>query len=210
MSTCLFCNLAGTSGDRHVLSTLTASAFLDKSPLFFGHVLVVPTAHAASLDELPDADVGPFFLTVKRVARAVERASEAQGTFVAINNKVSQSVPHLHVHVVPRNPKDGLRGLRFGQKGKPRCALIHDSIGECARNFVPIHRCEIYALKSCHSRPVYQLDADLSGETGFPAWKGHVRYRARSNGAIARSLVERLQAHVGERRHKPEPSAKAQ
>ena len=111
MATCLFCDLADASTDRHVLSTDAASAFLDKSPLFLGHVLVVPKAHAGSLEELPDASVGPFFVQVKRVARAVELAAGAKGTFVAMNNKVSQSVPHLHVHVVPRSPKDGLRGF---------------------------------------------------------------------------------------------------
>jgi len=111
MGACLFCELARTSTDRHVLLEPHAAAFLDRSPLFVGHVLVVPTAHVETLADLPDADVGPFFVTVKRVARAVQSAMEAKGTFVAMNNIVSQSVPHLHVHVVPRNPKDGLRGF---------------------------------------------------------------------------------------------------
>jgi histidine triad (HIT) family protein len=108
---CPFCEMARAAGDRHVLSEAHAAAFLDRGPLFFGHVLVVPTAHVETLLELPDADVGPFFTTVKRVARAVEEAMGAKGTFVAMNNRVSQSVPHLHVHVVPRVPKDGLRGF---------------------------------------------------------------------------------------------------
>jgi histidine triad (HIT) family protein len=111
MANCLFCQLAAAPGDRHVLTSDIASAFLDKSPLFQGHVLVVPRAHAETLLDLPDEGVGPFFGVVKRVARAVEEAMGAKGTFVAMNNKVSQSVPHLHVHVVPRSPKDGLRGF---------------------------------------------------------------------------------------------------
>jgi histidine triad (HIT) family protein len=119
MATCLFCHIAQSSTDRHVLSEPHAAAFLDRSPLFFGHVLVVPTAHAEALHDLPDADVGPFFATVKRIARAVELAMEAKGTFVAMNNKVSQSVPHLHVHVVPRTPKDGLRGFFWPRKKYP-------------------------------------------------------------------------------------------
>ncbi len=113
---CLFCDLAAGTSDRHVLSTEHVAAFLDKSPLFHGHVLVVPKAHAETLLELPDARLADFFGAVKRVARAVEVATEAKGTFVAMNNRVSQSVPHLHVHVVPRTPKDGLKGFFWPRK----------------------------------------------------------------------------------------------
>ncbi|MGZ8667071.1 MAG: HIT family protein, partial [Solirubrobacterales bacterium] len=85
--------------------------FLDHRPLFHGHCLLVPRPHVETLLELPDADVGPLFVTAKRLARAVTAAMGAKGTFVALNNVVSQSVPHLHIHVVPRRPKDGLRGF---------------------------------------------------------------------------------------------------
>ena len=78
-------------------------------PVFKGHVLVVPRLHVETLTDL--AEVGPFFERVQAMARAVEEGLEAAGTFVAVNNKVSQSVPHLHAHVVPRNRKDGLRGF---------------------------------------------------------------------------------------------------
>jgi histidine triad (HIT) family protein len=88
-----------------------ACAFLDARPVFKGHVLVVPRAHVPTLLELPDGATGPLFIAVKRVAAAVERGLGADGTFVALNNKVSQSVAHLHVHVVPRRRKDGLRGF---------------------------------------------------------------------------------------------------
>ena len=87
------------------------AAFLDHRPLFPGHVLVVPRAHVVALDDLPPEDVGPYFGVVQRVSGAVERGMHAGGTFVAINNKVSQSVPHLHCHVVPRTKGDGLRGF---------------------------------------------------------------------------------------------------
>jgi histidine triad (HIT) family protein len=86
-------------------------AFLDARPVFPGHVLVVPREHHRTLPDLPVEKVGPLFERVRRLADAVPRALEATGTFVAINNVVSQSVPHLHVHVVPRRPKDGLRGF---------------------------------------------------------------------------------------------------
>ena len=79
--------------------------------MFKGHVLVIPVQHTPDLFALPAADVGPFFETVRRVAAAVEKALGAQGSFVGVNNKVSQSVPHLHAHVVPRSKGDGLRGF---------------------------------------------------------------------------------------------------
>jgi histidine triad (HIT) family protein len=109
---CLFCAIAG--GDEpaaRVLETDQAAAFLDARPVFKGHVLVVPRAHVPTLTDLPAAAIGTFFTVVQRVARAVEEGLGADGTFVAINNKVSQSVAHLHVHVVPRRKKDGLRGF---------------------------------------------------------------------------------------------------
>jgi histidine triad (HIT) family protein len=98
-----------------------AVAFLDARPVFKGHVLVVPRAHVATLADLPPGEVGPFFAAVQRVAAAVEQGLEADGTFVALNNKVSQSVPHLHAHVVPRRFKDGLRGFFW-----PRVAYADD------------------------------------------------------------------------------------
>jgi histidine triad (HIT) family protein len=88
-----------------------AVAFLDRRPLFPGHVLVVPIGHVDTLVDLDADAVGPFFTVVQRVAAAVPVALGAQGTFVAMNNVVSQSVRHLHVHVVPRTKGDGLRGF---------------------------------------------------------------------------------------------------
>jgi histidine triad (HIT) family protein len=86
-------------------------AFLDTRPVFPGHTLVVTRAHIATLSDLPAADLAGYFGFVQEVARIVEAGMEADGTFVAINNKISQSVPHLHTHVVPRRRKDGLRGF---------------------------------------------------------------------------------------------------
>jgi len=94
-----------------VLSSATSFAFLDHRPVFKGHVLVVPRAHVPVLADLPETDVGPFFRDVQRLAAAVEVGLDAAGTFVAINNRVSQSVPHMHAHVVPRTKGDGLRGF---------------------------------------------------------------------------------------------------
>ncbi|MBC2878317.1 MULTISPECIES: HIT family protein [Streptomyces] len=111
-SPCVFCAIVtGEAPAHHVLADDAVVAFLDARPLFPGHVLVVPRRHVVTLTDVPEADVGPFFARVRRVAGAVERGMGAAGSFVAANNKVSQSVPHFHVHVVPRNRKDGLRGF---------------------------------------------------------------------------------------------------
>jgi histidine triad (HIT) family protein len=117
-ATCVFCAIlreperaAQVFGDEHTI------AFLDHRPLFPGHVLVVPREHHETLDDLPARLVAPLFGAARLLARAVERALLADGTFVALNNKVSQSVPHLHVHVVPRRRKDGLRGFFWPRVG---------------------------------------------------------------------------------------------
>ncbi len=109
---CLFCQVvAGDAPAHRVLDEEDAVAFLDVRPLFPGHCLLVPRAHHETLGDLPEVLVGGLFATTRRLAVAVEVAMEAEGSFVAMNNRVSQSVPHLHVHVVPRRRKDGLRGF---------------------------------------------------------------------------------------------------
>ena len=111
-ATCPFCAIIeGRSAAEIVFEDATTIAFLDIKPVFPGHVLVVPRAHHETLPDLPPATIEPLFANVQRVARVVESALGADGTFVAMNNRVSQSVPHLHVHVVPRRKKDGLRGF---------------------------------------------------------------------------------------------------
>jgi histidine triad (HIT) family protein len=109
---CVFCAIiAGDQPAHVVLDDEVAMAFLDVRPLFPGHTLVVPRTHHETLGDLPADDVGPLFSRVQRLSRAMEEGLGAAGSFVAANNRISQSVPHLHVHVVPRNPKDGLRGF---------------------------------------------------------------------------------------------------
>jgi len=112
MSDCLFCGIiAGSVPAQIVLDDEVAVAFLDTRPVFKGHLLVAPRQHYVTLPELPPELVGPFFSRVQRLSAAVPAALGAQGTFVALNNTVSQSVQHLHVHVVPRTRGDGLRGF---------------------------------------------------------------------------------------------------
>jgi histidine triad (HIT) family protein len=109
---CLFCSIAaGETPAAIVLDTPAVVAFLDHRPLFPGHTLVVPRAHVETLRDLDGPTRDVLFAEVQRVAAAVQDAMEAQGSFVAMNNVVSQSVPHAHVHAVPRNRKDGLRGF---------------------------------------------------------------------------------------------------
>ena len=109
---CVFCEIAaGQKPAAQVYADDSAIAFLDHSPLFKGHVLLIPVAHCPTLGELPAAAVGPLFQLAQRLARAVETALGAGGTFVAMNNRISQSVPHLHIHIVPRRRGDGLRGF---------------------------------------------------------------------------------------------------
>lgn len=103
--------MAGDAAATVVAETEATVAFLDHRPLFPGHTLVVPRRHVETLRDLPDELLAPFFTEVRRIAAAVQDGMDAQGTFVAENNVVSQSVPHLHVHVVPRRRKDGLRGF---------------------------------------------------------------------------------------------------
>jgi histidine triad (HIT) family protein len=109
---CVFCKIVAGERPAHiVLESEHAVAVLDARPVFPGHCLLVPRAHYETLGDLPPALVSELFLDAQRLAVAVEGAMEADGTFVAMNNRVSQSVPHLHVHVVPRRRKDGLRGF---------------------------------------------------------------------------------------------------
>ncbi len=109
---CLFCRIVSGEEPAHpVFEDELSLAFLDVRPLFEGHSLLVPRAHHQTLLDLPADLVGPYFANAQMLSGAVTRAMGAQGSFVAINNVVSQSVPHLHVHVVPRVRKDGLRGF---------------------------------------------------------------------------------------------------
>ncbi len=109
---CTFCRIiAGELGAEIVVDDDEALAFLDHRPLFPGHVLLVPRVHVETISDLPAVQIGQLFVHAQRLCLAVERAMAAEGTFMAINNRVSQSVPHLHVHIVPRTRGDGLKGF---------------------------------------------------------------------------------------------------
>ncbi len=120
---CLFCRIiAGDEPAFIVLDSPDVLAFLDTRPLFKGHTLVCPRTHVATLDALPNTLVVPLFGAAQQLAAAMPEVLGAQGSFVAINNVVSQSVPHLHVHVVPRTKGDGLRGFFW-----PRTKYVDDA-----------------------------------------------------------------------------------
>jgi histidine triad (HIT) family protein len=109
---CVFCDIvAGEVAAEFVWRGEDAVAFLDKRPLFPGHVLLIPARHIATLGDLPAEQTGPLFQMVQKLESAVERALDAEGTFIAVNNRVSQSIPHLHIHIVPRRKGDGLKGF---------------------------------------------------------------------------------------------------
>lgn len=117
-ASCRFCQIA-SHANYVVFEDDISIAFLDYRPLFIGHTLLIPKAHYETLSDLPSDLIGPFFSRVQLLARAIEQAMDAEGTFVAINNRVSQSVPHLHVHIVPRRKKDGLRGFFWPRQAQP-------------------------------------------------------------------------------------------
>lgn len=109
---CIFCRVASRAVDSLIVyEDEQTLAFLDHRPLFPGHCLLIPRTHYETLSDLPPAQIEPLFSAARRLARAVETGMRADGSFVAINNRVSQSVPHLHIHVVPRRRKDGLKGF---------------------------------------------------------------------------------------------------
>lgn len=111
-TTCKFCSIVKTETESHIVFEDDLSlAFLDSRPLFPGHTLLVPKKHYSTLNDVPEKVINRLFNNTKILAIAVEKAMNANGSFIAINNKVSQSVPHLHIHIVPRKFKDGLKGF---------------------------------------------------------------------------------------------------
>jgi histidine triad (HIT) family protein len=136
MSECVFCAIvAGDVPAAIVYEDEDHVGFLDARPLFYGHTLLVPRAHVVTLADLPPEAVGPYFTVAQRLSVAVPKAMEATGTFVALNNVVSQSVPHLHCHVVPRNFKDGLRGF-FWPRTKYADDAERDAVAQRIRDAV--------------------------------------------------------------------------
>jgi len=117
---CVFCAIVeGRTPAHFVLQDDRHVAFLDRRPLFPGHVLLVPRSHRETLSDVPASELGPLFESAQRLCQALERGLGAEGTFVAVNNRISQSVPHLHVHVVPRRKGDGLRGFFWPRHSYP-------------------------------------------------------------------------------------------
>lgn len=139
-SVCVFCDIAaGRSEADLVLEDQHCLGFLDIRPLFPGHTLLIPRMHVETLPELPPVLIEPLFADAQRLSKAVPAAMDAQGSFIAMNNKVSQSVPHLHVHVVPRNRKDGLKGFFWPRRGyrddehrSETAAAIRAALGDSA------------------------------------------------------------------------------
>lgn len=129
---CLFCEIA-----RHAIPAAivfedgNSLAFLDHRPLFHGHCLLIPKTHAETLADLPQDAVGPLFQTAQLLAKAVEQGMSAEGSFVAVNNRISQSVPHLHIHIVPRRKGDGLKGFFW-----PRTKYADDETLDAVRKRV--------------------------------------------------------------------------
>lgn len=144
MDVCAFCEIV--SGRRPALvvfESQTMLGFLDHRPLFPGHVLVIPRPHCATIEDLPEESAGPLLSVVRRTAAAVRNAVDAEGTFMAINNVVSQSVPHLHVHVVPRRRGDGLRGFfwpRVGYDDDGHAEAIRRRIADEFNGWRPAHK----------------------------------------------------------------------
>ena len=130
MPACIFCEIISRRMSAPVVfEDDDTFVILDHRPLFHGHCLVMPRRHIETLVDLPPEMLAPLFARVRSVTIAVEDAMDASGSFVAINNRVSQSVPHLHVHVVPRRPKDGLKGFFW-----PRARYSDDAQVETVRS----------------------------------------------------------------------------
>jgi histidine triad (HIT) family protein len=135
---CTFCNIVrGTIPCSKVFEDDISLAFLDHRPLFPGHTLFIVKSHIETLFDLPDSLVGPVFTNVRLLSQGVMRGMQAEGTFVAINNRVSQSVPHFHVHIVPRRKRDGLKGFFWPRRAykdeeeiKETLRALHSAIAE--------------------------------------------------------------------------------
>jgi histidine triad (HIT) family protein len=131
---CLFCKIVrGEVAADRVFEDAHTLAFLDHRPLFPGHCLLIPKTHVETLGDLPSTLVAPFFSNVQLLAVAIERGMRAEGTFVALNNRISQSVPHFHVHIVPRRKGDGLKGFfwpRSKYKSPEQVAEVQNAIRE--------------------------------------------------------------------------------
>lgn len=133
---CAFCKILLAQADCHrVFEDEHTLAFLDHRPLFPGHCLLIPKTHLETLVDIPDSLIGPLFSTARMLAGAIQQGMDAEGTFVAANNRISQSVPHFHVHIVPRRKGDGLKGF-FWPRRKYKDADEINAIGAKLRTAI--------------------------------------------------------------------------
>jgi histidine triad (HIT) family protein len=141
---CVFCDIVSGKVPAEIVwrgligIKTDAVAFLDTRPLFPGHVLLIPAAHIATLADLPAAQVGPLFQAVQKLESAVERALDAEGTFIGVNNRVSQSVPHLHIHIVPRRKGDGLKGFFWPRRAYDSDVHLRETAEKIRRAVEPL------------------------------------------------------------------------
>lgn len=135
-TSCAFCRIIRNESQASVVFEDSISlAFLDQRPLFPGHCLLIPRLHVETLADLPSSLVGPLFQNAQLLERAIETGLAAEGTFLAINNHISQSVPHLHLHLVPRHRKDGLKGF-FWPRHRYQDEVIQHQIQETLRSAI--------------------------------------------------------------------------
>ena len=112
MDNCIICKIVSSPEKNFVVYEDEGYiAFLDIRPVFLGHCLLSPKTHYSTFYDLPNEKIEDYFTLLKRLGKSVEKAVSAQGTFIAMNNKISQSIPHLHCHIIPRNKGDGLKGF---------------------------------------------------------------------------------------------------
>lgn len=137
-NSCVFCSVASREKESSIVFEDDISvAFLDHRPLFPGHCLLIPKAHLETIADLPVEIIGPLFINAQRLSAAVQEAMGADGIFIAQNNKISQSVPHFHVHIVPRRKGDGLKGFfwpRTPYRDDAHMAEVRDAIIEKLRS----------------------------------------------------------------------------
>ncbi len=140
---CVFCEVVNQKEPAFIVFEDDQSvAFLDKKPLFPGHTLLVPRRHICTLEEIEAPLLTQLVLNVQMLSEAVERAMEAEGTFIALNNKVSQSVPHVHFHIVPRRKHDGLKGFfwpRHPYVNEDDARAVQEAVIRCLRDPLDLH-----------------------------------------------------------------------
>jgi histidine triad (HIT) family protein len=141
MPACIFCQIANEKTDAKIIFQDNETlAFLDHRPLFPGHVLLIPREHLETLADVPAGLLSRLTSEARLLALAMEQALGAEGSFVAINNRVSQSVPHLHIHVVPRKKGDGLKGFFWPRQKYRDDQHMEEVRAKLAESFAELQR----------------------------------------------------------------------